>query len=122
MTRVLSFSGDSAQYSPFFGPPGRLDVAPMVDERDSNHISLGLCVFEDCEMPYTLPYEDAMYIIEGTLTFRTAEKTHICGPGDVLWMETGAEGVFIAEGRCKVFYVVSPSNWAQTIGWQAQAE
>ena len=84
MAKVLQFNGDDARYSPFFGPPGRVDVAALLDERQSNNISLGLCIFEDCEMPYTLPYENAMYIIEGTLTFRTAERVDECGPGDVL--------------------------------------
>jgi len=115
--KIKVFKNREAKYESFYGPPGRVDVASYVDHKISDRLAFGLTVFQDCSMPYVLPYDDALYVLQGELVFRTDEQIYRCGPGDVLWTPTGAKGVFEATGYCKVFYAVAPSNWVELVNF-----
>ena len=117
VSEVRVFHQQQAEYVRFHGPPGRVDVASYVDSEISERLAFGLTIFEDCEMSYVLPYDDALFVLEGELVFRTEDTCYRAGPGDVLWTPTGAKGVFSATGQCKVFYAVAPSNWTQIVGF-----
>ena len=122
MPRALKFSEDQLTYSTFFGPPGRVDVAPTVDSSISTTLAAGLCIFEDCSMDYTMAYDDVLYVLEGELTFRAEDYEVRCGPGDTLWVPDGISGTFEAKGRCKAFYAVHPVDWDERAGFEPDPE
>ena len=117
MTRAKTFPAQDLIYTNFYGPPGRVDVAPSVDSSISSSLAAGLCIFEDCSMDYTMMYDDVLYILEGELTFRTEEYEVHCSPGDTMWVPDAITGTFIAKGRCKAFYAVHPVNWDEKAGF-----
>ena len=118
MPTARKFSEKDLTYTTFFGPPGRVDVAPTVDSSISSTLAAGVCVFEDCCMDYTMTYDDVLYILEGELVFRTEDYEVRCGPGDTLWVPDAITGTFEAKGRCKTFYAVHPVNWDEKAGFK----
>ena len=118
MPRAQKFAAEDLTYTTFFGPPGRVDVAPTVDSSISRTLAAGLCIFEDCSMDYTMTYDDVLYILEGELVFRTGEYEVHCGPGDTMWVPDTISGTFEAQGRCKVFYAVHPVDWDEKAGFK----
>ena len=118
MPRARKFAEEDLTYSTFFGPPGRVDVAPTVDSSISRSLAAGLCIFEDCAMVYTMTYDDVLYILEGELVFRTDDYEVRCGPGDTMWVPDTIFGTFEAHGRCKVFYAVHPVDWDEKAGFK----
>ena len=121
MLRARKFAATDLTYTTFFGPPGRVDVAPTVDSSISTTLAAGVCIFEDCSMDYTMAYDDVLYVLEGELVFRAEDYEVRCGPGDTLWVPDTITGTFEAKGRCKAFYAVHPVNWDEKAGFKPEA-
>ena len=117
MPKARKFSEKDLRYTTFFGPPGRVDVAPAVDSSISTSLAAGICILENCAMDYTMTYDDVLYIIEGELSFRTDQYELRCVTGDTLWVPDTITGTFEAKGLCKAFYAVHPVNWDEKAGF-----
>lgn len=79
-------------------------------------ISAGFAEWIDgAEMePWTLPYEEAVYVISGELTISSGDTTVVGHAGDMITCERGVEQVASGTPGTRVFFASYPANWRET--------
>ena len=82
-------------------------------------LAAGFVHFPDggCTDPWTLPYEEAFYVIEGELTLHVEtageeRRTVVGKAGDVLALHRGATVRYEGTPGTRGFYSLVPANWA----------
>ena len=82
-----------------------------------SNIVAGFSEFTDAtpSEPWVLPYEEALYVIEGELTIEAGDLKVVGRPGDVVTIEKGTEIVSYATPGTKLFYTAYPGNWKELI-------
>jgi len=98
------------------GPPGRIAVARDVSVNESESFGASVGTFEDCDMEWTVLYDEYIYILEGQLDLETKEGTFNLVPGDGIWLPNGTWMVYRAK-YAKAVIVVHPVNWRQIHGY-----
>jgi ethanolamine utilization protein EutQ len=58
----------------------------LVNTSFSEGLGAGIGVFEDCSIPWSITYDEVIYILEGQFTLRVGDNTFKAGLGDVLWI------------------------------------
>lgn len=84
------------------------NVVATVNCAVSQTLGGGIGVFENCNVPWTVTYDEILYGIEGVLEIHTAEGIHEVGPGDIMWLPAGTELVYVATKPAKFFFAVAP--------------
>ena len=98
------------------GPPGRIAVARDVSVNESETFGASIGTFENCEMEWTVLYDEYIYILEGQLDLETKDGTFNMTPGDGIWLPNGSWMIYRAE-YAKAVIVVHPVNWRQIHGY-----
>ena len=99
------------------GPPGTITVSRDVSTKESQSFGVSIGLFENCDMEWTVLYDEYMYILEGTLSLETREGTFDLEPGDGIWLPDGTWMVYRAE-FAKAVIVVEPVNWREIHGYE----
>ena len=55
-------------------------------------------------------------IIRGDFSKHMGAGSHVCEPGDIVWLPEGTHLKYIAEERAGYFYVLYPVDWAARQG------
>ena len=84
------------------------NVVATVNCAVSQKLGGGIGVFENCNIPWTVTYDEILYGIEGVLEIHTEEGIHEVGPGDIMWLPAGTEMAYVAKGPAKFFFAVAP--------------
>lgn len=61
--------------------------------------------------PWTLAYEELIFVSSGRLRVHCGDMTITGDPGDVISIPQGIEVVYEGEPHTVVFYALTPSNW-----------
>lgn len=96
---------------------------PIAIERRSmpnglNDLSAGIVRFPDGgrSEPWTLPYEEAFYVIEGQLTLHVVDGDSVVVPGgEVVTLEKGCTVEYEGEPGTTAFFCLVPANWLETL-------
>lgn len=91
------------------GPSGAA-VQGLVNTAFSTRLGAGIGVFEQCEMEWTVTYDEVLFILDGDFRLKTTEGTFHAGPGDTLWIPQGTWLVYTAAVPVTFFYAVAPVN------------
>lgn len=65
--------------------------------------------------PWTLPYEEAFYVIEGCLTLHCDGQAVVARAGDVVTLEKGSTVVYEGEAGTRAFFSLVPANWLELL-------
>ncbi len=84
------------------------NVVATVNCGNSANLGGGIGVFENCNIPWTVTYDEIIFGIEGTLEIHTAEGVHKVGPGDIMWLPAGTELAYVAGEPARFFFSVAP--------------
>ncbi|MFT4008607.1 MAG: cupin domain-containing protein [Nocardioidaceae bacterium] len=78
-------------------------------------LSAGFVTFETAGStdPWTLPYEEVFYVIDGELTIHCDGAAVVGRPGDVLTLEKGITVVYEGAAGTRVFFSLVPANWLE---------
>ena len=68
----------------------------------------GIGVFENCNIAWTVTYDEILYGIDGTLEIHIGDSVHEVGPGDIMWLPAGTELAYVASAPAKFFFAVAP--------------
>ena len=82
-----------------------------------SHIVAGFAEWTDAtpSEPWVLPYEEAVFVLEGQLTIEAGDLKVVGRPGELITVEKGTETVSYATPGTKVFYASYPGNWKELI-------
>jgi len=64
--------------------------------------------------PWTLPYEEALYVIEGRMTLTYDDEQVVCEPGDLITLERGTTVVYSGTVGTRVLFSLVPANWRES--------
>lgn len=91
-------------------------VQGLVNTAFSTRLGAGIGVFENCQMEWTVTYDEVLFILIGQFRLETKEGTFHAGPGDTLWIPEGTWVVYRAEAPVTFFYAVAPVTGSPTTG------
>ena len=83
-------------------------TVPVVNAGYSRGLGAGIGVFENISMPWTVAYDEVLFIKDGRLTLRVGGKAFLAGPGDILWIPKDTPVIYEAKERVTFFYAVHP--------------
>lgn len=106
MSKAMMFRGNDLDLTVKDGKGG--NVVATVNCAISDKLGGGIGVFENCNIPWTVTYDEILYGIEGTMEIHTAEGIHEVGPGDIMWLPAGTEMAYVATKPAKFFFAVAP--------------
>jgi len=106
MSDAKKYAGGSLDLTVAGGSGG--NVVATVNCAVSQTLGGGIGVFENCNIPWTVTYDEILYGIEGTMEIHTAEGIHEVGPGDIMWLPAGTELAYVATAPAKFFFAVAP--------------
>ena len=97
------------------GPPGSVKVGRDVTVNESKSFGASVFTFEDCDIEWTVLYDEYIYVLEGQLDLETKEGTFHIAPGDGIWLPNGTWMVYRAK-FAKALVIVHPVNWRELQG------
>ncbi len=91
-------------------------ICRAVDGETSTTMGAGIEVLENTRLPWTVTYDEILFIKEGTMTVHADGHAHACVEGDIVWLPAGTSLIYDAPGRCAYFYALYPVDWARQQG------
>ena len=115
MSGIRVARADERNYVDLNPPVGRMAMGRDVTSKESSSFGASIGLFEDCDMEWTVLYDEYIYILEGELNLETREGIHDLRPGDGIWLPEGTWMVYRAK-YCKAVVIVHPVNWRELQG------
>jgi len=84
------------------------NVVATVNCAVSRTLGGGIGVFENCDIPWTVTYDEILYGIDGVMEIHTEEGIHEVGAGDIMWLPAGTALRYVAKAPAKFFFAVAP--------------
>lgn len=100
----------------FTAQNGPIDVERRSLPNGLSELSAGIVRFPSggSSDPWTLPYEEAFYVIEGQLSLHVGGETVVVPAGEVVTLEKGCTVVYEGEPGTSAFFSLVPANWLET--------
>ena len=117
--RVLHQPIATARFEAYGGPPGKLDVADIVTQANSETMAAGLCTVEGGPFAYRCDYEALCVALDDNLTWETADGSDALRTGDIVAIPKGGRAAYAATAPSRFFYATFPVNWPEIVGWKA---
>jgi ethanolamine utilization protein EutQ len=97
-----------------FSPRGASTNELMNDDTGAR-IASGIVYFKDCEIPFTLWYDEVMicHAVEVEFEIIVGDATYPMKPGDMMWLPAGTSLVWRSQGTSTAFFAVTPADWAK---------
>lgn len=99
----------------YTGSNGPVAIDRRSKPTNLSELSAGFVTFTEtgATEPWTLPYEEAFYVIEGELTL-VLDGERITGrAGDVLTLEEGVTVVYEGTAGTRAFFSLVPADWME---------
>ena len=117
--RVLHQPAATAPFEAYAGPPGKLDVADIVNQSNSDTMAAGLCYVEGGPFTYRCDYEAFCVALDDNLVWETASGSDDLLAGDIVAIPKGGRAAYAAKAPARFFYATYPVNWPDIVGWTA---
>ena len=113
MSEVTVFPAAERRFEHYLGDPsspesGTARIARLVEAGLSNSIGAGIVVYERVTIDWKLAFDEAVIILEGSMSVRSGGKTYECRSGDVAWFPANQSLSYEVRERVVVFYATYP--------------
>ncbi len=89
----------------------KASVLALVNVSNSETLGAGIGIFDaGCNVPWTVTYDEVLFIHEGNFKLRVGNDVYNAGPGDTLWIPADTALVYDAPERVTFFYAVYPAS------------
>lgn len=119
MKPVLHQPIATAPFEAYAGPPGKLDVADIVTQAESDTMAAGLCYVEGGPFAYRCDYEAFCVALDDNLVWETAAGSDDLLAGDIVAIPKGGRAAYAAKAPARFFYATYPVDWPEIVGWTA---
>ncbi|NNE21871.1 MAG: DUF861 domain-containing protein [Rhizobiales bacterium] len=87
----------------------KASVLALVNVSNSESLGAGIGIFDaGCHVPWTVTYDEVLFIHQGEFKLRVGDDVFNAGPGDSLWIPAGTELIYDAPEAVTFFYAVAP--------------
>lgn len=115
----MTISNEPVRLMPFNAEFTAENGPIKVDRRSKpsalTELSAGFVTFPDGgrSEPWTLPYEEVLYVIEGTLTLHVGDEAVVAETDELVTLENGATVVYEGTPGTRVLFSLVPADWLE---------
>lgn len=97
-----------------FSPRGS-STNELMNADTGARIASGIVYFKDCEIPFTLWYDEVMicHAVEEEFEIIVDGTSYPMEPGDMMWIPAGTTLAWRSKGTSTAFFAVTPADWAK---------
>ena len=107
--RVMRFA--KAAFTPRFEYGDQAQVAALCGADDGTMLGAGLVRLTSAKIPWTIKYDEMIFVIEGSFTVNTETETLTAQTHDAIWLPAGTRLTYESDNAL-LFYAIYPVNWA----------
>ncbi|WP_078428386.1 cupin domain-containing protein [Alkalihalobacterium alkalinitrilicum] len=92
---------------------GEAFITRVVNDEISDSLGGGIVKMENCKFPWTVKYDEIIYVLEGEIIIHDEMKTErmIGKSGDVFFVEKDTPIVYETTSSGAFFFSLYPANW-----------
>ena len=107
--RVMRF--DDNTFTPRFEYGDQAQVASLCAADDGTKLGAGLVRLTSASIPWTIKYDEMIFVIEGSFTVQTDNDTLTANARDAMWLPAGTRLTYQSDNAL-LFYAIYPNDWA----------
>lgn len=88
----------------------RADFAVYIGLDKSSTIGCAASIFDGCSIPWTVQYDEVIYVVEGSFHMPTGHVTHEACAEELLWVPAGT-AIRYEGKRANVYTTIYPLDW-----------
>lgn len=92
-------------------PVHRVYTHNLFSLEESPRMGVGVMEMEKTTFPWTLGYDEVIYMIEGRLHILVEGDRVSAGPGELLFLPMGSSLQFSVPEKARFLYVTDPADW-----------
>jgi ethanolamine utilization protein EutQ len=110
---VVKLAPALAKYTVHNGP---MEVELRSAPNGLKQLAAGIIRFDEggSTDPWRLPYEEALFVMDGRLRLHVDATTVVVDPGEVVTIPRGATVVYEGDPGTRAFYALTPADWYKT--------
>lgn len=108
--RTIAFS--EMEFGPRFEHGDVAKIGVVTGTEGEGELGTGFARMEDAVIPWTVKYDEVLFVVEGEIAIETANANLVAREKDCIWLPKGTELVYRAQ-KALVFYAIHPWNWAE---------
>ncbi|MDQ0339964.1 ethanolamine utilization protein EutQ (cupin superfamily) [Caldalkalibacillus uzonensis] len=110
---VSLFKEADYQYEPLEGTigVGYAEITRFVRDEISSTLGGGIVKMKTCKFPWTVRYDEVIYVIEGEVIIHFDGKKLVGQKGDSFFIEKGSPIVYESLSESSFFFSLYPANW-----------
>ena len=98
-------------FAPRFDYGDQAQVAPLCGADDDTKLGAGLVRLSSARIPWTIKYDELIFVVEGSFTVTTDDETLTANARDSLWLPAGTRLTYHSDNAL-LFYAIYPNDWA----------
>ncbi|WP_180954498.1 cupin domain-containing protein [Bacillus sp. V5-8f] len=91
--------------------PGEGLISRSVTDEVSETLGAGIVILKQCKFPWTLLYDETIYVIDGEVKIETDGNRFIGHQGDSFFIEKGTSIIYESTTQASFYYALYPANW-----------
>ncbi len=107
--QVIRF--EDVPFKPRFAYGDQAQIGQVTGGDQGAQFGYGFARMTNAKIPWTITYDEILYIVSGVLRVHIGNKVLEAGPGDSIWLPAGTELVYECES-CLMAYAIHPINAA----------
>jgi ethanolamine utilization protein EutQ len=91
--------------------PGEAKIARFVTDEISPSLGGGIVKMEKCKFPWTVRYDEILYVTEGEIIIETNGEKMVGKEGDSFFIEKDTPIVYETDSQGTFLFSLYPANW-----------
>jgi ethanolamine utilization protein EutQ len=92
---------------------GEAKIARFVTDELSDTLGGGIVKMDNCKFPWTVQYDEILYITEGEIIIESDGERMVGKVGDSFFIEKGTPIIYEAASEGTFLFSLYPANWKQ---------
>jgi ethanolamine utilization protein EutQ len=98
-------------FKPRFAYGDQCQIGALCGAAMGTELAFGFARFTKARIPWTIHYDEMLFVVHGQITIHCNGKALRAGPHDSIWLPAGTELIYEAED-CLTVYAVHPADWS----------
>ena len=111
--KVIRF--EDVQFKPRFAYGDQAQIGNVTGAEQGAEFGYGFARMTNAKIPWTITYDEILFIVSGLLRVRIGGKVLEAGPGDSIWLPAGTELTYECES-CLMAYAIHPIGASPSAG------
>ncbi|OLS34505.1 cupin domain-containing protein [Bacillus sp. MRMR6] len=112
---VILFKKEEYLFEPLEGTEGNgsAKIARFVTDKISSSLGGGIVKMEDCKFPWTVQYDEILFVTEGEVIIDSNGEKRIGKEGDSFFIEKSTPITYETSSQGTFIFCLYPANWSK---------